>query len=398
MSPGEQFTLKLELSQINHYNYNMKKFILVIILFIMTLPLFAQNQVIREARIFVPPIAGFGRSGDNAFFYRQLTSEVVFLYYSLVRSQRVCDYILKATIIPAGMEEPDSQEIRRPIPENPIPALRNFPGEREYFSWEINDNIYFYDTAGEGNYDPNVRTASNEPFIITDDHVFTLKLELIDNITGETLGRQQLVYSAVDASVGDLLSIQVYNMLSGIPDIEETNDWRDKWLFLETSFLWAPRIYTEKYESINWINFGLRASLEFHFTNFMSLGLGAQFVQDWIVTAKSEEGYRDLILEIPIALKMVFKPAAQFVLEPYGGIALNLSLMNATAPSPASWFSGLQFGVKAGPGMIVIDPRFSMDFSESSLVLEEKSYQRNSMQIGIGYKIGFFLKRNILDY
>ncbi|MCL2255173.1 MAG: hypothetical protein FWC09_12090 [Lachnospiraceae bacterium] len=376
----------------------MKKLIFVVILLIITLPLFAQNKVFREARIFVPPIAGFGRPADNVFFYRQLSSEVVFMYYSLVRSQRGCDYILKATIIPFGMEETESQGIKRPIPENPNPPLRNYPREREYFSWEIDDDIYFYDTAGEGNYDPNVRRTPSEPFIITDDHECTLRLELINNITGDALGRQQLVYAKVDASVGDLLSIIVYNMLSGIPSIEETNDWRDKWLFLETSFLWAPRIYTEKYESVNWINFGLRAAFEFHFTNFLSLGIGTQFVQDWIVTEKYDEGHRDLILEIPIALKLVLKPAAQFVVEPYGGFAFNISLMNATIPSPASWLVGLQFGVKAGPGMIVIDPRFSMDFSESSLVLEDKIYQRNSMQIGIGYKIGFLLKRSMLDY
>ena len=374
----------------------MKKLIFVVFLLIIALPV--HTQVIREARVYVPPVAGHGRLSDKAFFYRQLTSEVVFQYYALVRSQRVCDYILRAVIVPFGMGEAEEfEEIVSPIPENPFPPVRNKKGVREYFSWEVRDNIYFYDASGEDNYDPNAVQSTDEPFIITDGQEFSLKLELINNVTGETLGKQQLVFTTVDASVGDLLSIQVYNMLAGIPDIEETYDWRDNWLFLEASFLWAPRIYTEENQSINWINFGLRLAFEFHFIDFLSLGIGSQFVQDWVVSNRYGE-FRDLILETPISLKGVFKPAEQFVIEPYGGIALNFSLMNATKPPAASWFAGLQFGVKAGPGMIVIDPRFSMDFGKSSLVGTPVVYQRDSMQIGIGYKMGFFLKRSVLDY
>jgi len=372
----------------------MKKLVFVILMFITALPISA--QVIREARVYVPPVSGHGRLSDKAFFYRQLTSEVVFQYYSLVRSQRVCDYILRAVIVPFGMEEEEFEEIVSPIPINPLPPVSNKRGVREYFSWEVNNNLYFYDASGEDNYDPNA-AKQDESFVIADGQEFSLRLELINNITGDTLGKQQLVFTTVDASVGDLLSIQVYNMLAGIPDIEETYDWRDKWLFLEASFLWAPRIYIQANQSVNWLNFGLRLAFEFHFVDFLSLGIGSQFVQDWVVSKKYGE-FRDLILETPISIKGVFKPAEQFILEPYGGIALNFSLMDATKPSTASWFAGLQFGVKAGPGMIVIDPRFSMDFEESSLVGTPIKFQRNSMQIGIGYKMGFFLKRSILDY
>ena len=373
----------------------MKKLIFVVFLAVLSLPVY--TQVIREARVYVPPVAGHGRLADKAFFYRQLTSEVVFQYYALVRSQRVCDYILRAVIVPSGMEDAaELEEIKSPVPENPLPPVSNKRGVKEYFSWEVKNNVYFYDASGEDNFDPNAVDTQDEPFVITDGQEFSLKLELINNVTGEILGKQQLVFTTVDASVGDLLSIQVYNMLAGIPDIEETNDWRDNWIFIEASFLWAPRIYTQNYQSINWQNFGLRAAFEFHFTNFMSLGIGTQFVQDWVVTSTGE--HRDLILEIPFALKAVFKPASHFVMEPYGGIALNFSLMNATIPSVASWFAGFQFGVKAGPGMIVIDPRFSMDFEKSGLVGKSILYQRDSMQIGVGYKMGFLLKRSVLDY
>jgi len=374
----------------------MKKFIFGLLIFAVTFPVFAKD--IREARIFVPPVVGYGRAGDNAYFYRQLTSEVVFQYYALVRSQRVCDYVLRAVILPFGVEESDAElDLLNPVPENPFPPLNNIPGIREFFSWEIDDNIYFYDTAGVDNYEPKVRPVYTPALQdINDSYEFTLKLELINNLTGELLGEQELVYAAIDASVGDLLSIIIYNMLAGIPDIEETNDWRDKWIFLETSFLWAPRIYIQDERFVNWINFGLRAAFEFHFANFMSLEAGVQFIQDRVIIAKSKP--RDMIMEFPIALKFAIKPGDHFMLEPYGGIAFNVPLMKTTIPAISSWFVGFQFGVKAGKGMIVIDPRFSMDLDKSELAGNSMQYQRNSMQLGIGYKIGFLLKRKIPDY
>jgi len=374
----------------------MKKFIFGLLVFFIVVPVFARD--IREARIFVPPIVGYGRAGDNAYFYRQLTSEVVFQYYALVRSQRVCDYVLRAVILPYGVVEPEAEPgILTPVPGNPFPPLNNIPGIHEFFSWEIDDNIYFYDTTGVDNYEPKVRPIYTPALQeISDDYEFTLKLELIDNLTGELLGEQELIYSAIDASVGDLLSILIYNMLAGIPDIEETNDWRDKWIFLEASLLWAPRIYVEDERSVHWPNFGFRSAFEFHFANFMSFEFGVQLIQD-LVTVDSKE-HRDLILEFPLAIKFALKPAKHFMLEPYGGIAFNVSLMKTTVPAVSSWFAGFQFGVKAGKGMIVIDPRFSMDLEKSSLHGNYSAYQRNTMQLGIGYKIGFILRRKMLDY
>ena len=375
----------------------MKKLIFGLLIFIVSFPIFAKD--IREARIFVPPIAGYGRAGDNAYFYRQLTAEVVLQFYGLVRTQRDCDYILRAAIIPFGMGEPEYiPQPLSPIPPRPIPPLLDIPGVREYFSWEIDKGIYFYDTSGEDNYEPNALPGYNPGMQDKNDNFeFTLRLELIDNLTNEILGEQELVYAAIDASVGDLLSILVFNMLAGIPDIEETNDWREKWIFLETGIFWTPRIHVvDDDHHFSWANFGFKAAFEFHFARVMSLGFGVQFAQD-LVKHNSDE-YRDLMMEFPLALKFVFKPASHFMLEPYGGIAFNVSLMKTTMPSVSSWFAGFQLGVKTGKGMIVIDPRFSRDLEKSELAGIDYSYRRNSLQLGIGYKIGFILKRSIRDY
>jgi hypothetical protein len=46
--------------------------------------------------------------------------------------------------------------------------------------------------------------------------------------------------------------------------------------------------------------------------------------------------------------------------------------------------------------MVVIDPRFAMDFSNSSI--DGLEYRRYMIQIGLGYKLGFFSKKQKPKY
>ncbi|MCL2759679.1 MAG: hypothetical protein FWD22_05655, partial [Treponema sp.] len=231
-------------------------------------------------------------------------------------------------------------------------------------------------------------------YIPEDGEEFVFKLEMIDSATGNVLGRQSIIYVTPDASVSELLSIIIYNMLSGIPDTYHSTDWRDKLFFFDITALWMPRIYYAEYQSINWLNFGLRLGGELHFAKFMSLGIAAQVTQDWVVLASAGiEEYRDLVLEIPASLKLVFKPADYYMVEPYGGVSWNYSIRGITEPSVMSWFAGLQFGIRSGSGMIVFDPRFSMDFYNSKLPERNVEYQRYCIQFGIGYKVGAAQKR-----
>jgi len=373
---------------------------LVLALFLLTgLSAFAQN--FREARIFVQPVDGTGMAGDSAFFYKQLTYEVVLQYYSLARTRRTADFILRGTIAPYTGEEQflvdnpseESEFVNTgPVPPRPIPRIRNTFGRREFFSWETNGEIQFFDTSiGDES------GTESEPFYVEEsikenyddsadgENVFTL--ELINSVTGDVIAKQYLIYNFTDAAVGDLVSIIVYNMLTSVPDIEADSDWRNNWLFADINAIWAPRIYTSD-ESVIWVNFGIGLSLEYHFLDLWSVGIGAQLVQDAVVVSNE---YRDLLLEIPLAVKFVIKPV-RFMMEPYGGVSFNFSLMGTTKPSFLSWFAGFQFGVKAGPGLVVIDPRFSMDFFNSQIVQNPVEYQRYLFQISVGYKIGFLPK------
>jgi len=175
---------------------------------------------------------------------------------------------------------------------------------------------------------------------------------------------------------------------------ENEGDWRDRWLFFGLSAYWYPRLYVDvegNYGS-HWGNFGLGLSTEFQFLNFLSLETGATLTTDWVVILEytGDKNYQDLMLEVPVLLKGVFKPGSNFLLEPYGGINLNFSFFGITNPPLLSWVAGYQHSVKAGPGAFLFDFRFSMDLEESSL--NDITYQRYSFSIGAGYKYGVFQK------
>jgi len=288
----------------------------------------------RDVRIFVPPVFG-ERQGDGIFFYQQLTYQVIALNHTLVRTQRNSDYTLRGFISPEPLQE-----------------------------------------AAEG--------SQNNIFLI----------EMTNSATNEVIAQQYIVYAALDAAIGDLVSAVVFNMLSGFPNYQQTDSWRENWLFVEGSLLWSPRIYQGQNQSINWFNFGLRLAADYHFFNFMSAELGIQLVHEWvIVSVPNNAEHRDLILEIPVALKFVIKPSDFYMLQPYAGISLNYSTMGQTKPSLFSWFTGFQIGLNAGSGMVVIDPRLSIDIQNS--IVDTYPYHRYMINIGIGYKHGFFPKRAV---
>jgi len=311
----------------------MKKIIFFIFLVLSCFSLYAQNP--RDVLIYVLPVSGEGRVGDSNYFYQQLTYEVIFQHHSLVREQEGSDYILRSVISP-----------------EPARGSRNF--------------VFF--------------------------------LEMLNSKTKEVIAQQNFVYYNLDSTVVTMISTMVGNMLTAIPNSYKYNhSWRNKIIYIDGRVLWAPRLYSSENISINWMNFGLGFTGEIHVFKFMALGVGLQFTQDWILYSSSDDvnEARDLILDIPFMLKFVIK-TGYLMIEPYGGISLNFSLMQVTEPSFLSWFAGFQFGVKAGPGIIVIDPRFTRDLNESSY--KTLDYKRNTIQIGIGYKIGFVTRKSSRDY
>jgi hypothetical protein len=76
-----------------------------------------------------------------------------------------------------------------------------------------------------------------------------------------------------------------------------------------------------------------------------------------------------------------------------GRVMYIMSINGTTKPYPFSWMAGFQLGIRAGFGILIFDPRFSMDFNKSSTVEENstdvREYWRYNVHFGIGYKIGF---------
>jgi len=307
------------------------------------------SQTFREVKIYVPPVEGSGRTeADNSFFFRQIAYEVISRQNTLVRVRNTSDFILNGKILSVN----------------------------EILSSEELSNLY-----------SNLLVSGSIM-----EYIFLL--ELFNTTSNEIIGRQSIIYNSTDESAAELVSIMVFNMLSVIPEIEVENNWYNNRLYIELKALWAPRIYTSEYQSIHWFNFGIGITAEYHFSDFLSLDTGVQFTQDWVViSAAAGNEERDLILEVPLALKLVIKPVNFAAISPYAGIFYNYSVMNKTRPSDFSAFAGLEVSLRAGPGMITINPRFSFDLSISTIP-GRIEYTRYMMQIGIGYKIGFFPKNN----
>jgi len=378
----------------------MRKFAFFTVFFLVCFSLFGQTteQKPNEYRIYVSPIAGYGREKDNDYFYKQLGYEVFFQHHMAVDSHDGSDYVFKGTIEPVGggpvkdsvHDQADDQKGNySAISEKAFPPVKNSPGRREFFSIEKNEDIYFIDsTGGDGSSSSEIKAQMEEKG-------YYFILEMLDSRTGEVLGKKKLLFFVTDASVGKLVSIIVQDLLSNIPNdtVVKHGDSRDRWLYFETSLLWMPKIYYDGYDAINLLGLGAKLGVEFHFLRFMSLAAGGQITQEHIST--STEDVSDFILETPVALKFDFNIDSNYSLEPYGGAAWNYSIKGKIQPSNYSWFAGVQFGIKdrSGTGMFVIDPRFSMDFSDSSVLDGKVVYKRYCIQLGLGYKFGVFQKK-----
>jgi hypothetical protein len=338
------------LSLFRKLNKTIKEFFLnrtvISLLFFLTAGL-VSAQSYRETRIYVPPIDGVGYMDDMAWAYRRITGEIDRMYRTLGRSRRSSDYVITGRVMPIADEDID------------------LPPESA-------------------------------------DHEYVLYVELFDNALGETIGNQFVTYLYPDEETTETLGVIIYNLLSPLPDVIELYDdgdaWRNKWVYLDLSFLWLPRVFHGTYQSVDVANIGAELMVDFHFLRFMGLKMGMELSQDWVtVYPKNELFYNDMIIDFPVALTFVLRPLKILMLEPYVGGSLNMSLQGTTNPHPLSWLVGLELGIKAGYGIVTLDPRFSMDFGQSFVTEGDTrhEYWRYTIHLGLGYKMGFIQRQEI---
>jgi hypothetical protein len=297
--------------------------------------------------IFIPQVTGTGSGPeDPGFFTQMLAMEVAARNYQLAETRPGSQYSMNGSLSPFILEYDDGE------PEEPR---------------------------------------------------YVLHLALEENATSVAVVEQELVY-ALPEDTYEVLPLLVFTMLANIPPPPEpepagiSDDWRQKWWYGGAFACWTPRVYTGTYQSANIANFSFGLATEIQFLNFMSFETGVELAQDWVVVSPDDDvEYRGHILEIPALLKAVLKPAAYFMIEPYAGIHLNIPLNDLTAPPLFSWTAGAQYGVKAGPGAVFVDARFVMDTGDSTVTMkpggEPYLYQRYTVKLAAGYKIGVFPRK-----
>jgi len=340
-----------------------KKVILWVIIFCACFSLSAQN--IRDIRIHIRHVEGVGSEpGDNAHVRNLFLAEAMGRSIILMPSRLNADYELIGQLMTSV----------------------------EYFSFhEYSDELF-----GEGGQglDPS------EPA-----HV--LRIVVQDARTGTNVVVRDLIYrnqSEIDTFF-PVLSHNIFNPITEMsygqysqteePVPEAPDVWRNRRFYAGAVVYWTPRIYIGDGQSTFFSNVGLGLSFEYHFHNMFSAETGLEFAADWInLTGREGDDYRDLVMEIPFVIKFVIKPLAYFMLEPYTGFNFNIPFFNTAKPPPVSWRIGFQYGVKAGPGVLVIDPRFTVDLGKSKIEgrfggYQVYEYQRHSIYIGVGYKYGF---------
>jgi len=299
----------------------------------------AQSRI--DASVFITPVAGIGgKPDDNSFFYKQLVFELMDQNITIAKEPEGADFILAGFLFPA------------------------------------------------------------------DNGQFSFSLELRDNKTGEIMVEGELLYETLE-DIGSHFPILVSTLLYTIPEapvpepgIVINNEWRNKWVYLGASVFWTPRIYTGTKSSTHFANVGGGLSIEFHPFNFLSLEAGFEIASDKVTIIENDTPKENLSLEIPLLLKYVIKPGTWFMVEPYAGVQFNVPFdTSKTKPQPPllSVLGGLQYGVKAGPGVFFVDGRFTWDIGDSAIQAGDNSaplsFHRMSIHLGLGYKFGLIDKK-----
>ena len=367
--------------------------------------LFAQYNV--KPTYYVTNVMGTGNApGDNTFLANLMEMEIRIRDYTVTENPREADYTLTGIIRPfpgpqrfvffmavrdtkTGVDILEQNVVYNYVEEviESFPLLMynlfaNIPGIALTIAEALPDPVFLNPLISEPEAPPDTEDLPDDEAIPEDPPI--PEIEPIEpRLAVQTVF---LNPSSQPITIPEGQVVYITTKAESEPD----DAWRNKHLYFTACGLWSPRLYTGDSDSVHISNFGFLLTAEWNFWRFLSLGAGVEFSGDWIVT--NDASYRDIILEVPVTLRGVFRPFNYFLIEPYLGAHLNVTLTRATYPSLISWLAGFQYGVKTGPGLIVVDIRFSTDLFPS-YVADQLEYRRTILRLGIGYKIGLFDKK-----
>jgi hypothetical protein len=335
----------------------MKICAVCLLLFVAAFPLYAQTPPVFT--MFIPPVTGTGLTPeDNDFFTDILNREMKSWNFILTETPDEASFALVGTLAPA-----------------------DGGGTILFLDLQDKDGITMY---GQELHYTTLEEANT--------YLYAILLFMLSGV---------FVFQVTDV-IDQVVPVEE------IIDLTDPDAWRNKDWYFGAGAFWNPRIYHGLMTSGHLLNFSFGLSAEYHlqkysggnrdFLKYAAVGTGLEVASDWVVASlHPRDYYRNTILQIPLLLNFVIKPGDRFMHAPYAGILFNIPFFPDTAPFPVSWATGFQFGYKIGPGIAFAEASYSMDFGKSGLnrsrPSDTRQYNRFIIQIGVGYKYGFFPKR-----
>jgi len=366
----------------------------------------AQNS--RSVSVYMPPVAGTGIDGnDNAFFYVLINRELSAQDHITMGMPGSSDYSVIATLSPTGMDESlafneyrldlnlQNNRTGQILSEQRYRYARLDSAARLAVQMMVENIIPLIQPLqpvlppvqpAPQPVQPVLPPAQPAPQPV---QPIQPVQQPVQPVPEPVLPPIQPVPQPVEPAPQPVQPVQ-----KPVQPVTPEAEWRDSLLFIGASALWTPRIYVADYLSTHLMNFGLGFFAEYRFIESVAVEMGMEFAQDAVRVIDGGEVFENVMLEIPLLLKLVLKPGDIFLLEPYSGIYFNVPVLHRTKPPLASWVIGYQHGVKAGPGALLFDFRFSMDLGLSRVEDENApEYRRYRVSFGVGYKYGVLPKK-----
>jgi hypothetical protein len=320
------------------------------------LSLTAQSRL--NASIYVAPVTGRGsKPDDNTLFLKKLLYELTDQRIVITNTQKDAEYSLIGTVGPR-----DVQFVFHLMLQNNSTSEIMVEGELLYLTPDDTDQLFS---------------------VLVTSLVYTIPPDVVPlaTVPAEPVPPEIVPPAAVPPEIVPPELVQ--------PEPVK-DDWRNNLLYLGLAAKWTPAIsYKDTTQSPLTAGAGIQVgfSAEIHFLSFMSLEVGVEGQTDRV---KVPGTTGDILIGIPLLIKLCFKPGANSMLEPYVGGYLNfLQLKKNITPPLLSVGIGLQYSVKAGPGAVFLDAEGTMDLAKFKVKGASRTYgPRINARIGLGYKLG----------
>jgi len=396
---------------------DMKKCLIWILLLGAGFSLFAQAR--SNASIFIPPVTGIGKTqDDNTVIAQMLTNEIKARHGVLAKSLQKADFILYGTIAP-------------------------YHQEQQFY------HDYLFLNAEDTSTDITIFTYNS---MLRDSwqqvHIFQLILK--NQKTNKAVLLQNLLYHSIE-DVYDFFPLLMFNVYSKInikqtavkqiPDKQttdkqaadiqtadiqvytDTEDWRNKWLYLRASFDFPITFYTLKGDGLeagtgiynDKVTPTLIQQLDNKIIALPGMTLGAELqLLNWLsIEPNVQLGWehlnnKDFInLTAGLELKFPFKFISNIMLEPYGAVSYPVFTSSSKVfySFPIIAFGGgLQVGMKGWKqtGSVFFDINYMYYYGDAVIHNPDTKlyskpdrihYQRSVLGLGVGYKFGIINRK-----